>query len=299
MAHYVEQHRAILRKVFARIAEYQEAFNNETQMRELVRPFIKTFLDTVLLDFLASKAPITNLLQFVPLDSNVQSFTKSLIQHMKFKTKLDTTSIFKILKTLEQNVPITDHLRDHADECLNILVGCFIGTPNAFDIEFDTPFYKVSLTIKKENDVQICTMYLHSNDVDKVRKIIRKHKLKVTGFSLTFKPRDCKLEEIDNILKSMNLNPENHTDRVLNYIEFPLSECNIEHFAYIIFCISKDAHDIVWPVVVHVNKVDMKYLLANTEEGYDVRQSIMEDFQEHFQSCHFNTMVSLKDLESF
>jgi hypothetical protein len=298
MAHHVEQHRAILRKVFARIAEYQEAFNNETQMRELVRPFIKTFLDTVLLDFLASKVPIINLLQFIPLDSDVQSFTRSLIQYMKSKTKLDKASIFKILKVLEQDVGIPDHLREHADECLNIFVGCFIGTPNAFDIEFDTPFYKGPLTIKRENDMQICTMYLHSNDVDKVRKIIRKYKLKVTGFSLTFKPRDYKLDEIDNILKSMNLNPENHNDRVLNYIEFPLSECNIEHFAYITMCISKDTHEVAWPIVVHVNKVDMKYLLANTEEADDVRRSIMEDFQERFQSCYFNSMISLKDLKT-
>lgn len=307
MEQHVQQTYAIIKTAFTQVVEYEAAFTDKTQLQNYVKPFIINLLDMFVLDTLNTVSPDVQpnanmfLMQWMQHRSSVEIFGNSFINTLQTSTGLNVCSIVKVLKCLEQDTQVPDNLLEHADKCLDILYDCLIGTPNEYDIVFDTPLYTVSLSTKIHHTTseRMATMYLHNKDVDKVRRILRQKKLK--NFHLTFKPRDFQLNghgdydtQLDNFLRSMNLNPNNHTDRVLNYLEFPLSVWNAEDFAYIIQCISTNTYELKWPLKIDIKNMSMKYV-SKLKGGSFVRNSIIEDFMERFENLHFKNMIPFYD----
>lgn len=307
MEQHIGQTYLIIKKAFAQVLDYEAAFLDKSQLHNHAKQFITNLLDMFVLDTLNTVSPDVQpnanmfLMQWMQHRSSVEIFANSLMKTIQESTGLNVCSIVKILRCLEQDSQVPDNLREYVNECLNIFYDCFIGTPNEYDIAFDTPLYAVSLSTKIHHTTseRIATMYLHNKDVDKVRRILRQKKLK--DFHLTFKPREFQLNghgdydtQLDNLLRSMNLNPNNHTDRVLNYLEFPLSVWNAEDFAYIIQCISTNTYEVNWPLKIDIKNMSMRYV-SKIEGASFVRNSIIEDFMERFRNSHFRNMISLYD----
>lgn len=281
MEQYTQQTESILMTTVSRVLDYKNVFQNDAQMREVLQPILKRFLDTLILtcldDTMTYENEEENEEEALTADERYHLLRRvaKLVTKIQASTGLDTRSLVTVLKALAFSNQVPDNLQQQADTCFKILREFFIGTLDTCEeVIVDTPFDEVYLNISKlDSQSPTIEMYIQLKDVEKVTSIVSG----LSGLSLSKRKID------------------KDSSRVDTYVEFPFTEHNVQMFTHLLQCMSEGPYDIGKTIYIDFNGFGLNYLnLGNFDDDMKFREMFLEeDFYERFQETHFNKVISL------
>jgi hypothetical protein len=285
MEQHAQQTQAILMTTVSRVLDYKALFQNDAQMREVLRPIIRKLVDTLVFTYLDEIEDDEDD-EHDEIEENANASYEryrllcrvvELVAYIQTSTGLDTHSLVTVLEALSFGRQVPENMQQQTDTCFKILREYLIGTLDMCEeLEVETPFDNVCINIcKLDTDEPTIEMYIQLKDVNKVTDIVSG----LSGLSLSKRKLDM------------------NSSRVDTYVEFQFNEHNVKMFTTLLQCMSEGAYDIGNNIDIYFNGFGLNYLnLGDYDDTMKLRQMLIdEDFYERLQEAHFKKSISLND----